>query len=541
MSLIRRRGGPAAGLAIELYRLGGGEEQLATRRRPMPTGASTGRCSKARTSRPASTSCASMPATICGARRRAALSGVPRRHPDPLRHRLGGRALSCAAAPLALRLFDLPGKLTDPMRNTIRFIRKGRMVELADVAPTTMLLDYLREIEGRQRHQGRLRRGRLRRLHGGARPAPRRPARLRAGQCLHPARSARSTAARSSRSRISPQTDGTLHPVQAAMVEHHGSQCGFCTPGFVMSLFALYQSTEGRGDARPRSTTGSPAISAAAPATGRSSMRRSPPAPEPRARPASRSMPATRPALLAFLADSEDVFVGDDDRFFAAPASSTASPRSTSSIPTRPSSPARPMSGCGSPSSCATCPRSSIIGRVRGFDHIEDTGYELMIGAGATYAQAEPHLARDRSRPRRAAPPARLEAGARRRHGRRQRRQRLADRRHAAGADRARRDARAAQGQAGAHRCRSRSSSSTTASRTASRANSSPASLVPKLDAEPDLPLLQDLQALRPGHLLGDGRLPLHGRRGRRDHARRASPLAAWRRRRGAPSAPSRR
>ena len=34
--------------------------------------------------------------------------------------------------------------------------------------------------------------------------------------------------------------DGTLHPVQAALVEHHGSQCGFCTPGFVMTLFALH-------------------------------------------------------------------------------------------------------------------------------------------------------------------------------------------------------------------------------------------------------------------------------------------------------------
>ncbi|PYD67623.1 xanthine dehydrogenase small subunit [Komagataeibacter nataicola] len=32
--------------------------------------------------------------------------------------------------------------------------------------------------------------------------------------------------------------DGTLHPVQQAMVEHHGSQCGFCTPGFVMSMVA---------------------------------------------------------------------------------------------------------------------------------------------------------------------------------------------------------------------------------------------------------------------------------------------------------------
>jgi xanthine dehydrogenase small subunit len=35
--------------------------------------------------------------------------------------------------------------------------------------------------------------------------------------------------------------NGELHPVQKAMVDCHGSQCGFCTPGFVMSLFALYQ------------------------------------------------------------------------------------------------------------------------------------------------------------------------------------------------------------------------------------------------------------------------------------------------------------
>ena len=35
--------------------------------------------------------------------------------------------------------------------------------------------------------------------------------------------------------------DGSLHPVQQAMVDAHGSQCGFCTPGFVMSLFGLYK------------------------------------------------------------------------------------------------------------------------------------------------------------------------------------------------------------------------------------------------------------------------------------------------------------
>ena len=35
--------------------------------------------------------------------------------------------------------------------------------------------------------------------------------------------------------------DNSLHPVQKAMVNYHGSQCGFCTPGFVMSLFSMFK------------------------------------------------------------------------------------------------------------------------------------------------------------------------------------------------------------------------------------------------------------------------------------------------------------
>lgn len=34
--------------------------------------------------------------------------------------------------------------------------------------------------------------------------------------------------------------DGEMHPVQAAMVDHHGSQCGFCTPGFIASMAAAH-------------------------------------------------------------------------------------------------------------------------------------------------------------------------------------------------------------------------------------------------------------------------------------------------------------
>jgi len=39
-------------------------------------------------------------------------------------------------------------------------------------------------------------------------------------------------------------SDGKLHPVQNAMVKFHGSQCGFCTPGFVMSMFAMYKNNK---------------------------------------------------------------------------------------------------------------------------------------------------------------------------------------------------------------------------------------------------------------------------------------------------------
>ncbi|WP_438995839.1 xanthine dehydrogenase small subunit [Candidatus Puniceispirillum sp.] len=39
--------------------------------------------------------------------------------------------------------------------------------------------------------------------------------------------------------------DGELHPCQQAMVDFHGSQCGFCTPGFVMSLYAAWCNQDG--------------------------------------------------------------------------------------------------------------------------------------------------------------------------------------------------------------------------------------------------------------------------------------------------------
>jgi xanthine dehydrogenase small subunit len=70
---------------------------------------------------------------------------------------------------------------------------------------------------------------------------------------------------------------GTLHPVQQAMVDFHGSQCGFCTPGIVMSLYALWMANPTPSERRSKRHFR--AISVAAPVMSRSSKppRRSPP------------------------------------------------------------------------------------------------------------------------------------------------------------------------------------------------------------------------------------------------------------------------
>src|SRR5439155_19824911 len=50
--------------------------------------------------------------------------------------------------------------------------------------------------------------------------------------------------------------DGTLHPPQEAFRRHHGLQCGFCTPGFLMAALPIYRGAAGMSDEELRKALG---------------------------------------------------------------------------------------------------------------------------------------------------------------------------------------------------------------------------------------------------------------------------------------------
>ena len=370
------------------------------------------------------------------------------------------------------------------MRETVRFLLGNEPREIRAVDPTMTVLDYLRLVERRCGTKegcaegdcgactvvlGRLMDGRLR--YGRSTPA--------SSSCRP------STACQLLTVEDLKRPDGVLHPVQQAMVETHGSQCGFCTPGFVMSLFALSNAprptTATPSDAERvddalagnlcRCTGYRPIVDAA------QRMYRA----EPRRAAASRRSAPTRWPGSRRCRTSETVSVGADGRRFFAPAYARRVGRlCCSNIRRRPSSPVRPMSGLWVTKFLRVLDPVIWVGRVRELRRDRGDGRsELRIGAGVTYSRRDGQAGGALSRPRRADPPARRRAGAQRGHHRRQYRQRLADRRQSAGADRARRArSSSAAGGSGAS-CRSRTSSSTTASRTGGRPSSSRRSSCP--------------------------------------------------------------
>jgi len=130
---------------------------------------------------------------------------------------------------------------------TIRFIRRGELVSLNNVPPDRTLLEVLREdlgCTGTKEGCGEGDCGACTVVLG---QAEGQGIRYRAiNSCIRLAHSVDGMALWTVEDLAS--EDGTLHPAQEAMVQCHGSQCGFCTPGFVMSLFGMYQNHVCRGE-----------------------------------------------------------------------------------------------------------------------------------------------------------------------------------------------------------------------------------------------------------------------------------------------------
>src|SRR5690606_3314664 len=125
------------------------------------------------------------------------------------------------------------------VRRELRFLPNGEDVGLADVRPDETLLDFLR-----LRHS--LRGSKEGCAEGDCGACTVLVGRLSAGGLVYEGVTAciRFLGSLDSTHVVTiehlKRDDGLLHPVQQAMVDFHGSQCGFCTPGFVMSLYALW-------------------------------------------------------------------------------------------------------------------------------------------------------------------------------------------------------------------------------------------------------------------------------------------------------------
>lgn len=143
--------------------------------------------------------------------------------------------------------------------NRLQFVRRGSVVNLPNVSPTRTLLQVLREDLGLTGTKEGCNEGDcgactvvVAEKHG-------KQLNYRAvNSCIRMAHSVHGQAVFTVEDLASDpfiECQGqALHPAQQAMVDAHGSQCGFCTPGFVMSLFGMYQNRVCRGESVNRAT-----------------------------------------------------------------------------------------------------------------------------------------------------------------------------------------------------------------------------------------------------------------------------------------------
>lgn len=132
--------------------------------------------------------------------------------------------------------------MTQSVKGSIRFILNGEDVVLSSVRPTETLLDWLRltkRLTGTKEGCAEGDCGACTVLVG----------RLLNGDLVYESVNAciRFAGSLNATHVVTVEhlaSNGKLHPVQQALVDHHGSQCGFCTPGIVMSLYGLWLTNE---------------------------------------------------------------------------------------------------------------------------------------------------------------------------------------------------------------------------------------------------------------------------------------------------------
>ena len=175
---------------------------------------------------------------------------------------------------------------------------------------------------------------------------------------------------------------GVLHPVQQAMVDAHASQCGFCTPGFVMSLFSLAH--EGGKVSRQdvveqiagnlcRCTGYRPIIDAGLAACDKA---------DDHWHKAQAKTCATLETIQG------NLFVGDTNSFFAAPCTTDALADLCAAHPDATIVSGATDVGLWITKQMRAQPKIIYTARASGFAQITDNGDHLTIGAGATYADA---------------------------------------------------------------------------------------------------------------------------------------------------------
>jgi xanthine dehydrogenase small subunit len=271
------------------------------------------------------------------------------------------------------------------MRDTIRFLKGGEVIELDNVGSTETVLDYLRL---RRRETG-TKEGCGEGDCGACTIAL---GRLVNGKLVYqPVNSCIQLLGMIDGAELVTvedlSQDTRLHPVQSAMVELHGSQCGFCTPGFIMTLFTLYHA---EGETRSRKTvtewiagnlcrcTGyRPIVDAAMEAcfnvaddafSWRSNETRE---------------------QLQTLADSRDIFIGDSDRFFSSPATLDGLAALYAQHPDATLLAGATDVGLWITKHLKDLPKVIFLGRIEGLNRVESSPSGVLLGAMATFAETE--------------------------------------------------------------------------------------------------------------------------------------------------------